>query len=317
MKNFKRRLISLITVLALILALTPLLSGCYIVQSGKMNWIEGTYQLTSYSGKTNYMEERGIKIFMIIRADGTGWYGYQSNNSEPYITELSCRFTQDTEKSGHYSYVEIDFAGNGTYEKFGIQASRTDSSLGSSEAVWAGNLFKGDLRIDYYITSRFERVDKSTDLAKLKELFGDHPVMPRGAMNCDGTYEGFGLVASENSPSVSIPTDPFVYLFVDIDFIGGKGKAWYMLKSDEQAKTKEFAVSMLSDATNGLMLKFDDVQVRVERSSSSVYAYVPYTTDVGEFNLYLALRGDFYTNEDIEQNATEIYNNYLANKPVE
>jgi hypothetical protein len=304
-------------VLALILALTPLLSGCYIVQSGKMNWIEGTYQLTSYGGKSDYMAERGIKIFMVIRSDGTGWYGYQSNNSEPYITELRCRFTQDTEKSGYYSYVEIDFAGNGTYENFGIQASRTDSSLNSSEAVWAGNLFEGDLHIDYYITSRFERVDKSTELDKLKELFGDHPVMPRGIMNFDGTYEGFGLVASENSPSATIPDDPFVYLFVDIDLLNGKGKAWYMLRSDEQAKTNEFAVSILPEATNGFMLKFDDVQVRVERSSSSGYVYIPYTTDVGEFNLYLAFRADFYTDEEITQNVADIYNNYLANKPVE
>lgn len=317
MKNFKRRLLSLIMVLALILALTPLLSGCYIVQSGKMNWIEGTYQLTSYGGKSDYMAERGIKIFMIIRSDGTGWYGYQSNNSEPYITELRCRFTQDTEKSGYYSHVEIDFAGNGTYQNFGIQASRTDSSLNSSEAVWAGNLFEGNLHIDYYITSRFERVDKSTELNKLKELFGDHPVMPRGIMNSDGTYEGFGLVASENSFSATIPDDPFVYLFIDIDLLNGKGKAWYMLRSDEQAKTKEFAVSILPEATNGFMLKFDDVQVRVERSSSSGYMYIPYTTDVGEFNLYLAFRADFYTDEEITQNVADIYNNYLANKPVE
>ena len=312
MKNFKRRLISFIMVLTLILSLSTLLSGCYIIQSGKMDWIEGIYELTSYSGKTNYMENRGMKIIMVIRRDGTGWYGYQSNTVDPYITELRCRFTQDTEDPGKYSYVEIDFAGDGTYEKFGIQASRTSSTLSSSEPVWHSNPFDG---IDYYITSSFKRIGKSTDIEKLKELFGDHPMMPRGSMKFDGTYEGFGLVTTENSPyGVSAPEDPFVYCYADVDFVTGAGKIWYMLKSDEQAQTKEFNVKIDSEMSNGFVLKLNDTAVRVEKQSYSGYMYIPITTDEGEFAIYLAYRGDSYTYEDITQSVAEIYNNYLTNK---
>ena len=72
MKNYSKRLLSLILVIALILSISALLSGCYLTKSGKMKQIEGVYELTSYSGKTNYMEERGTKIIMVIRADGTG-----------------------------------------------------------------------------------------------------------------------------------------------------------------------------------------------------------------------------------------------------
>lgn len=316
MKKLTRRLLSLIMVLTLILSLSALLSSCYVTKSGQMKQIEGVYELTSYSGKTNYMEERGTKIIMVIRSDGTGWYGYQSNSSLPYITELRCRFTQDTEEAGKYSHVEIDFVGNGEFVNFGIYADYSSSTLNSSRAVWGANPFKDG--IEYYITSTFKRVDKSTELDKLKELFGDHPVMPRGAMRLDGSYESFGLVANENSPfDATILGDPFVYCFLEIDLVGGKGKAWYMLKADEKAVVAEFNVSITSEISNGFMLKLGETEVKVERNYSSGYMYIPYTTETGEFSIYLACRGVHYTDEEMDQSTSEIYNNYLASKPTE
>ena len=314
MKKLTKRILSFVVVLTLILSLSTLFSGCYLTRSGKMSQIEGIYELTSYSGKSNYMEERGVKILLLIRSDGTGWYGYQTNTSEPYITELRCRFVQDTEEPGKYNHVEIDFAGNGEYVNFGIFADLSSSTLNSSRAVWGANPFKDG--IEYYITSTFKRIDKSTDLEKLKELFGDCPVMPRGAMRYDGTYEGFGPVATDKSPSPSAPEDPFVYCFVDIDLLNGKGKIWYMLKSNEEAIVEEFSVSIASTISNGLMIKLGETEVKVEGSSYSSYMYLPYITDEGEFAIQVALRG-YYTEEEIGQTIDEIYKNYLAAKPVE
>ena len=310
MKIFTKQLLSFILVLTLILSLSALLSSCYVIKSGKMNQIEGLYELTSYSDKTNYMEERGTKIMMVIRSDGTGWYAYQSNTRDPYISELRCRFTQDSENPGKYSYVEIDFEGNGEYVKFGIQASFDSTSLNSSKPVYSGDLFKGTYGLDYYITSHFSRVDKKTDLDSLKNSFGNYDVMPFGSMRFDGCYEGFGPVAPENSYVSQLPSDPFVYCFMNIDLLSGKGKIWYMLKSDEQALVEEFNVSIVSTTSNGFMLKLGNTEVKAERNYSSSYIYLPY----GEYVIQMAFRGSFYTEEEITQSVNEVYNNYLANK---
>ena len=80
MKNSIRRLISLATVLALLILSAAVLSGCYVVKSGKMYKIEGTYQLTSYSGKSDYIAERGMTLYIVIRSDGTGYYAYSMVN---------------------------------------------------------------------------------------------------------------------------------------------------------------------------------------------------------------------------------------------
>lgn len=311
MKIFTKKLLSFIMVLTLILSLSTLLSGCYIIKSGKMNQVEGLYELTSYGGKSNYMEERGTKVVMVIRADGTGWYGYQSNSSEPYISELRCKFTQDTENPGKYSYVEIDFQGNGEYVKFGIQASFNSTSINSSKPVFSGDLFKGTYGLDYYITSNFNRVSKATDLDSLKNYFGDYKLMPSGTMYFDGFYEGFGPVSTTHSFSSQLPSDPFVYIYFDIDLLAGKGRAWYMLKSDEQAVETEFDVSIGNSTSDGFMLTLGSMEeVRAERSSSC-YIYLPY--DDG-FAIQMAYRGDSYTDEEIAKMIDEIYNNYLANK---
>ncbi len=314
MKKLSKRILSLALVLTLILSLSALLSGCYLINSGKMSAIEGTYELTSYSGKSNYMEERGIKMYLVISSSGTGYFAYQSNTEAPYITELRCRFTQDTEKPGSYSYVEIDFEGNGNYVNFGINSTMSSTSISSSRAVWGGNLLDGTLKIEYYVTSSFKRVSKTTDLSYLKGAFGDTPTLPFGSIGYQGVYEGYGLIATDKSPdSASIPEDPFVYCFARIDLINGKGKMWYMLKSDETAKVVEFDATISSDLSS---IMLGETSARLEKISSSGYMYVPIITDEGEFAIYFANNGD-YSDEEMAQTVTDIYNNYLASKPVE
>ena len=117
MKNKKRVLVSILLLCSLLFSLFYL-SGCYMISSGKMKNVEGTYELVTYSTDEDEIASRGIKLYMVIKGDGTGYYAYTDNDTELYYAELRCRFTQDPEKSGYYEYVEINFTGeNDGYKK--------------------------------------------------------------------------------------------------------------------------------------------------------------------------------------------------------
>lgn len=172
MKNSTRRLISLATVLALLILSAAVLSSCYVVKSGKMNKIEGTYQLTSYSGNGDYLTERGMVLYIVIRADGTGYYTYKDNNSQARTGDLRCSFESDPEKSGHYSYVSLDFGNGANPTKLGIQAAglfEIDTKLGSTTLAWnnTSDLSQGT----HSVYVGFTRVSKSTDLSYINEHF--------------------------------------------------------------------------------------------------------------------------------------------------
>ena len=314
MKNSTKRILSFLLVLTLILSLSTLLSGCYAVKSGKMDKIEGTYKLTGYSGKTDYLTERGIELYVVIRSDGTGYYAYKSNDTEPYISEIRCSFTADPDESGKYEYVSINFGNGNDAIKLAIVAAglfEISTNLNSQTPVWDGNLFEGTAHIAYYTDVDFTRVSKATDLSHVNSEFGNYNVVPYGAMGYDGTYELLNTTNSATTPiDAEIPENPFIYCYFDMYVVAQKGKIWYMLKSDEQAVEKEFDVSIVSTTSNGFMLKLGNTEVVAERNYSSTYIYLPY----GEFVIQMAFRGSFYTDEEITQSVNEVYNNYLANK---
>ena len=83
MRGLTKRILSLVTVIVLLFSVTQI-TGCYVVKSGKMKKIVGTYELTSYSAGENKLETKGIKLFMVINSDGTGYYAYSDNEVDAY-----------------------------------------------------------------------------------------------------------------------------------------------------------------------------------------------------------------------------------------
>lgn len=320
MKNSTRRILSFILVLTLILSLSTLLSGCYVVKSGKMDKIEGTYKLTGYSGDTDYISERGIELYVVIRSDGTGYYAYKSNDTEPHISEIRCSFTADPEESGKYEYVSIEFGNGNEPIKLAVVAAglfEISTNLNSQTPVWAGNLFEGTAHIAYYIDVDFTRVSKATDLSHVHSEFGNYNVVPYRAMGYDGAYELLNTTNSANTPiDAEIPENPFIYCYFDMDVVAQKGKMWYMLKSDEVARTIEFSTSITANYDSGFSFRFGNTDVRTEKIMSSIYLYVPYTTEAGEFSLYFTFRGPM-TEENILANAQSEYEYYLELNPKE
>ena len=291
MKNSKRRLLSLIMVLTLILSATAVLSSCYIIKSGKMKDIEGTYQLTTYSRDTDLIEKRGIVLYVVIRADGTGYYAYKSNGTEPHIAELRCSFTSDSEKSGHYSNVAINFGYGSDATNFGITAGSESSSINSNTTYWGD---KWDIKWQYVT---LKRVSKATDLSYINENFGAYDVLPYGLLKANGGYDLLSITSNTGDD-----VNPFVYYLMDVNLYTLKTTVWYMLKQDEVACVETFDIK---DLTN-YSFTIDNTVVTVGNNALS------FAID-GESTAYLSA-GGYYDEEYVKQLIDTKYGAYLTQK---
>ena len=310
MKNSYRRLLSLAIVLVLILSTAAVLSGCYITRSAKMKYVEGTYELTSYSGKTNYLEERGIKLIIVIRADGTGYYGYKNNDTEAFISELRCRFIQDTEDSSKYQYVEIDFEGKGEYVQLGINSDWKTQKLGKSRPVYKGNLFQGNVELYYQETIGFTRISKATDRSVLDEHFtGEHQTVVYGTQKYIGTY-AFERYDGGNYPDVEgyTPPSPFVYFYLNVDFYSGTAMAYYMLKENEEAKEVDVSAKVIKNDDGTFAIHIGEVIGKLLEENFSKCIHLPHIdTEYMKFHYV----GNM-THESIVIHCESAYASYLA-----
>lgn len=319
MKKATKRILSLTMVLLIILSVTAVFSGCYVIKSGKMSQIEGTYQLTSYSGDGDRLTERGITMYVVVRADGTGYYAYKDNNTDPYISEIRCRFTQDTEDAGKYSYVEIDFGNNGDYVKFAVFAQLFElaTTLSSQKHVFSGNIFEGNYGLDYTISSTLTRVDKATDLSAVEKNFGKAVTLPFGSKKYDGTYRLERIIGCDKTPEgASVPENPFVYYYVTLDFVKGTAKLYSMKKSDEieiQDELKDLKITYengnyVISVSEGINLKINTTNSDLNYSLDAEKEF-----DEGWFVMRFHHWGDM-TEEQILDNIESDVNNYLASK---
>ena len=321
MKRIKRTAVSVLLLFVLMFSLLQL-SGCYTIKSGKMRRVEGTYELTGYSTDKDEIEANGIKLYIVIRLDGTGYYAYTDNDTPVYFAELNCRFTQDPEKSGYYSYVELNFTGkNDAWYKLGINAGWRIQNLNSNQPKYAGNIFDGTYGLQYYINVDFNRVSKKTDVSYLTKIFGEHRVNPLGSTQLNGVYFYSGA-SSENAefPSAEFET-PFVYAYLNVDIYREQGEIWYMLKSDEVEKNEKFDLhAAMEDGVYVLYLG----SARAPFGLNAPYysdMKIPVTLTVGEaeyegaYEFHLAIE---LTVEDIPENIEAKKNTYEweKNSPV-
>ena len=169
-----KRVIRASVAICLMQAILFLLCACYIVSPARMRNIEGTYQLTTYSTSEDKIAARGMTLYMVIRSDGSGYYAFSDNDTELYYSDVKCRFTQDSERSGYYSYVEVDF-GNGEWVNLGVNSN--SKTLGSSVPKYKGNIFEGTLEVDYYTTVTFTRVSRIKDMRFINKQLGEVPYL--------------------------------------------------------------------------------------------------------------------------------------------
>lgn len=170
MKKYSRRIASLALAIILIMS-TLAFSGCYVISSGTLKQVSGTYKLTKYTDKVDRLETDGIEMYLVLTSGSTGYVAYRDNETAGYTRTVSLRYIEDTEDPGKYSYVEIDFDGEGKYEKFGIYCKLFERKLNATRTKWKGNPFEGTLQVDYTISIEFERVSSATDLSYVNKHF--------------------------------------------------------------------------------------------------------------------------------------------------
>ena len=287
MKKFTRHLLSFVTVLALLLSLSTLLSGCYVVRSGKMKQIEGTYELTSYSGLTDYIAEKERTLFMVIKADGTGYYAYKDNSTAPHIAEIRCRFIADEESSGKYAYVEVNFIGGTDYEKLAVSASGEYTNLNSRTLRWknTSKLSEGT----YTVNVGFTRVDDATDLSYVNEHFGEYDPLPHGSLRFAHSYE-LQQIEDQRDTGEALES-PYVYSFMKVDLVARKLKAWYMLKSDEIAHADEYDIEMVRDGFGDYFFRANGTDIIPDLSLAPYGYYLKIKLQEGVF-MKFSITGD-------------------------
>jgi len=317
MKKTKIAILSIITVLTLIFSCVAL-TGCYIVDSGKMRTIEGTYELTNYSTNKDEKADRGIRLFIVIRSDGNGYYAYEDNDTPLHLAEMKCRFTQDPDKSGYYDYVELEFLNKNDWKKFGINAR--GKSLNSSIPKYKGNLFQGTLEVDYYVDVDFRKVDRATDLSYITETLGELSPLPYGAMAIGGTYASSSLSASNSIFEPNYHDSPLVYFYIRLDILAAKGEAWYMKKSDEVARNETFDISITKTDT-GYTAKLGNTDATlITNGSYSHYIYIPTEIEIDGVNTPVFYYFNFTgtkSDEDIQadiDSAVSSYNLFKENQ---
>ena len=243
-----KRILATVLLAALLVTSLFTLSGCYTIKSGKMRSVEGTYELTGYSTDENEIEANGIKLYIVIKSDGNGYYAYTDNDTPLYFAEMKCRFTQDPEKSGYYSYVELNFTGgNDAWEKLGINAGWREKNLNSNLPKYKGNIFDGTYGVDYYVNVDFTRVSRRTDLSYIESVLGKQDVKPYGSMKFGGVYFYAGARSDNAEFSYDGFEEPLVYSYLSIDLYNNRGEAWYMKTSDCVRRNETFDVRIANE----------------------------------------------------------------------
>ena len=299
-----RKIFNLIAVMLVLLFSVTSLSGCYVISSAKMKYVEGTYSLTSYTAEQNLLENNGITMLMVIRSDGTGYYAYGDNDTPMHISELKCRFIRDTENDAKYSYVEIDFLADGGYQKFGVNSH--SKTLSISTPRYSGNIFEGDFGIDYYVSATFTRQSADKDLSYIEKTVGSHDVIPHGLIRASGTY-GYSLTMKDAFTSISDDDAkvPFVYLFIEFDVAKESLTAYYMLKSDMEESVLHIDLGGYESTDGAWVFDLGEYRLNITRGASYTEMQIPIRVT------YLGEDADAYYKLDHLGDISDEYLNYL------
>lgn len=236
--------------LAIVLVCSAIFAtGCYIIRGVKMKNLVGTYELTNYTAKTNLLESREIKLYLVINNSGKSYYVFKDNDTELYAAEMHVSFTANTEDSSKYDYVKCTFYDNYTID-FGINGD----ILNYSKIVWKPLQWGKPLEQDYTISVSLKKVSKNTDLSYAAETLGaELTAMPFGWAQKSAVYtlenismDGWFLSREEIA---EIGMEQPVYAYVRLDTFNNKATCYYMMASEEEQKEIEFTFTFVEQGS--------------------------------------------------------------------
>lgn len=242
------KIFAMAIMIALLIFCTVVAAGCYVIKGVKMSKLVGTYELTHYYGKEDYMTRDEMKLYVVINNNGSGYYVYQDKDTPLHCAEMLCRFTASQEDSSLYEYVELSFERNQSdWHKLGINGER----LNSKQTKWKPIVWGEPLEIDYYIDVDFKKVSSKTDLSYVEQTFNTTlTALPLGVSATVGLYEFSYFSAADTENTETVEPEKPVYAYLLLNPYQNKATAYYMLKSNEQQVTEEYTCSLSYDGAN-------------------------------------------------------------------
>ncbi len=313
MKKKIWKLFAPIALIAVLIFSTIFATGCYIIKGVKMKDLVGTYELTHYSAKTDLLAEREIKLYMVIKSDGSGYYVYKDKNTELYASEMRFSFETNAEDSSKYDYVHAQFTLNEDAVKFGINGK----NLNHQTIKWKPLEWGKPLERDYTIDVDFNKVSKKTDLSYVKEqLDANFTALPFGLANLGYIYQTNGpkwnLSYLDKTEMLEFNEEKPLYAYVSLDVLNNKAKFYYAYPSDKQALTREFDITITTTAETGkFAIAAEDFNATLTSSKYSTQLIIEQAVQDKEGNAQ-TLVWEFNYSAELDYDLTETINTALA-----
>ena len=162
--------LKIFAIIALGIAFTLLIAGCYMVSGQTMSKVQGTYELTSYSrtnGKNNSVTDYvadGYKAYLIVTGTSEGYYVIDDGETQPYYRMATLSYLYNAEDSSKVEYVIYRLEGSAEEQKLGV----IKDGLNFSRPVvkFSENVYSDGLSMT------FKKVSKKTDLTYAQEKLG-------------------------------------------------------------------------------------------------------------------------------------------------
>ncbi len=292
-------------------------TGCYLIQASTKREIVGTYELTSYSTRTNQIEEKGIECYLVVTDNG-GYFAYKDNETPAYYHTLSTRYIANQEDSNKYDYVEFGFDNSLTWTKFGVAKKQ----LNFSKMVMKGNIFEGTWQQDYTISVKFSKVNRAKDMSYVKkELGSDIKEIPYGSKALSGLYEfSYFDGIDYNLLEEARYEESVVYSYFNLDVLAGTVDVYYMLKEDEVRVQRTYPLTLTgSDCNFNVTIgeKTYEMEVTSSRKTMKIPETLTYNDETYTFTWRYNCIG-LIEHYDLETTIQNFIDRYEASKtPVE
>lgn len=315
----KKKLWKLFTPIALIAVLvfsTIFATGCYIIRSVKMTDLVGTYELTRYTAKTDILAEREIKLYMIIKSDGSGYYVYKDKDTALYASEMRFSFETDPEESSKYEYVHAQFNLQDETVKFGVNGK----NLNYNKIVWKQlTLENFKLEQDYTIDVDFNKVSEKTDLSYVNDVFDTNlTALPYGLARLAYTYQSHGPKWNESylnkAEMLQFDQEMPLYNYVSVDVFNNKAKFYYAYPSENQPLTREFDITVTSTTEAGTFtITAENYSATITSSKYSTRLIIEQAVQDKEGNAQ-TLVWEYSQYVELNYDLTEMINNSIASQ---
>lgn len=232
------------------------LSGCvsYTSNPGKMDELEGTYELSQYTYKPDegeqidFIKEKKAKSYLVVNSSGYGYTTYEDNEQPFYVDSVRYQFIysydDNNEKTDLISKINYtrgisDKAWSPREGRLELGFNKKAKTLNITALNTKFNFGDISVGLKYTMHVTYKKVNTATDLSYVNKVYKTTlSTIPFETKILDNTWYRYDMFDSE--------VNPFIYNYVKFDVKNNKMLTKMALKSDEQQTSNDnlpFAVT--------------------------------------------------------------------------